>query len=558
MQTRRNVKLLSGTFLIVMFLAASLSAADVVIRGVVTDAVGKPIRAALVKVTMETKTVSRLTRKDGRFEITVPAGTYDVSAEAHGFGVKREKKDTTQAGELNFKLSPRIDVMRLTSADIESLLPDTEELVHVKAACQTCHGFQVALKGKGWTAAQWAEFLPRMAERRFGGNGGFGSPARVALFAPLLEKYFGPTAPVFGPDAEPPALSQIKHTEPSDAALRATVTEWQPPYVGGFAHSVALDNANGGTVWYTSYDVQNNNLTRFDPETEKFTVYPIPVPKSNPHTGAIMKDGSFIVALAGRIDAKLAQVDRAGNMKLHEWPDKRDVGGHTAFYSAATDRVWITNNSPDEVWAFDVKTGKFRAYKYPVVTAAPEGSQAVAEVRRGGALSTGAYDIAADSKGIAWISQMQLGSVIRLDPTTGETKTYHTPAMRSARGITVDEKDNVWWGDYYGHGIGKLDAQTGAIKVYKAPSLFAAPYGVFPDRKNGYMWYADLGGDKLTRFDPRTETFVEFPLPTINTGVRFDAVDTLGRVWYSGFWSGKMGVLDPEGGPSGSKSTSQQ
>jgi hypothetical protein len=204
--------------------------------------------------------------------------------------VRRQKKDTSQAGELNFKLSPRVDVMRLSSAEIDSLLPNNEELVHVRSSCQTCHGFQTVLRNRGFTAEEWADYLPRMSARRFGSDGGFGNPERVALFAPVLEKCFGPAAPYFGPDAEPPSVSQIKHAEPVDAALRATITEYELPYRGALAHSLTVDSSTG-TVWFSSYDVQNNNLTRFDPGTETFQVFPVPVAKSNPHTGTLLTKG---------------------------------------------------------------------------------------------------------------------------------------------------------------------------------------------------------------------------------------------------------------------------
>lgn len=81
------------------------------------------------------------------------------------------------------------------------------------------------------------------------------------------------------------------------------------------AHSVTVDGT--GTVWFSSYDVQTNNITRFDPKTKKFEEFPIPVAKSLPHTGSILKDGSFIVALAQHgLAAKLAHVDRAGKESL--------------------------------------------------------------------------------------------------------------------------------------------------------------------------------------------------------------------------------------------------
>jgi len=69
------------------------------IHGVVTDNAGKPVRGAMVKATLGGKTVTRFTQADGRYEIALPAGSYDLTVEAYGFNSKRQSnKDASQAG----------------------------------------------------------------------------------------------------------------------------------------------------------------------------------------------------------------------------------------------------------------------------------------------------------------------------------------------------------------------------------------------------------------------------------------------------------------------------
>src|ERR1700730_1254845 len=81
----------------VMCLATALSAADAVIHGVVTNSAGKPVRGAIVKAVAGSLSVSGYSQNDGRYEITVPAGSIDVSADAYGFGPKRQTVDAAQA-----------------------------------------------------------------------------------------------------------------------------------------------------------------------------------------------------------------------------------------------------------------------------------------------------------------------------------------------------------------------------------------------------------------------------------------------------------------------------
>jgi len=534
--------LLCSLLLTASLLTASLSAADAVVRGVVTDQAGKPIRGAMVKVTIGTMTVTGFTQSNGRFEITAPAGTHTVSAEAFGFGLSRQSKDTTQAGDVNFKLSPRADIARLSGAEMEGLLPHTPQAEEIKQ-CKHCHGFRpLTSKGAGWTAKQWHDFLPTMSTRKLGSVGGAPRPELTAA----LEAFFGPDG-MWGPNAEPLDLSKVQYTPMKDEALRATIKEWTIP-TPSHAHSVTVDDTTG-MVWWGEYDVLSNQIGQFNPETETFKEFPIPVAKSMPHTGTVLSDGGYVVATSNGGKAKLAGVDRAGKMTIYDWPGKPDdQETRTARLDRTGKTVWVV--AGPETWAWDVATKTFKAaYKNPVPATFPVGSQAALTARPGQKPSGNGYEATGDSKGIAWISQYTNGTLIRLDPKTGETKSFHTPEMRSVRGIAVDAEDNVWWADFDGHKIGKLDTKTGAIKLYQPPTPFASPYGVTPDYRRGHIWFADTMGNNITRFDPKTEQFLEFPLPTLHQSVRFTGVDAKGRAWYGGYWTGKLGVIDPEGPP---------
>lgn len=114
-------------FLAVICVTATLYASDMGIHGMVTDSAGKPIRGAMVKARSGDKTVVRFTQADGRYEITLPQGIYDVAAEVYGFGPKTQTKDTTQVSDTNFILTPKFDLGRLTSAELETLLPDSQK-----------------------------------------------------------------------------------------------------------------------------------------------------------------------------------------------------------------------------------------------------------------------------------------------------------------------------------------------------------------------------------------------------------------------------------------------
>src|ERR1700693_4790200 len=122
--------------LTVLCATATLAASTIVIQGVVTDSSGKPIRGAVVSAKSGIKTISRFSQKDGKYEIAVVAGTYDVTAEAYGFAVKKVSVETAKAGETNFTLAPaNLSLGRLTGSELESLLADTSETRLLRSHC---------------------------------------------------------------------------------------------------------------------------------------------------------------------------------------------------------------------------------------------------------------------------------------------------------------------------------------------------------------------------------------------------------------------------------------
>jgi virginiamycin B lyase len=196
-----------------------------------------------------------------------------------------------------------------------------------------------------------------------------------------------------------------------------------------------------------------------------------------------------------------------------------------------------------------VKTRKFREYKLPIPSSTPENTVEAWENIPGQPPAPGAgtiYDVQVDSKGNVWASVQALGLLVRLDPATGETKTYYPPDTPSVKGLAVDAQDNVWFAGYQGNRLGRLDPKTGTFKLYRPPTGFATPYGLALDKKAGYVWFADLNGNNVTRFDPKTEQFAEYPIPSSNASPRFIGVDSKGRVWFTEFMNGKIGVVDPE------------
>src|SRR5215469_3335979 len=137
------------------------------VKGTVTDNVGSPIRGAMISATQGTKLIAGFSQVDGKYSIPLPAGSYDVKAEAYGFGTKRVVKDSAQTDDTNFTLTPAFSVAQLTSAEVEELLPNTDQARLLEIECIRCHALTYPARRAGMTAAEWSNFIPTMTRGRY-------------------------------------------------------------------------------------------------------------------------------------------------------------------------------------------------------------------------------------------------------------------------------------------------------------------------------------------------------------------------------------------------------
>jgi streptogramin lyase len=552
------------SFLAVLCATGPAFAATVAIHGGVTDGTGKPIRGAVVSAKSGIKMITRFSQNDGKYEIAVAAGTYDVSVEAYGFAIKKVSVDTAKAGETNFSLSPaNLSIARLTGSELESLLPDTSETRLLRSRCIECHSLPTVVHRRGQSAAEWKDFLPQMTHGATDEPFANATPQELDALSGALEKDFGPQSPYFNLDADASELKgHVKHVEPSDEALRATLIEYDVPTKISRPHSIEID-LKTNVAWFGEESFYGNKATRFDMATESFKEYPLLTEKARPHTGAVASDGRYWVALAHSNDAaKLASVDpETGEVKQYYWPEKKTPPAHTLTLDHSGN-VWFSGGTSGDLWSFDVKKHQFSSHSYPVPVAYPKGTmQDWGEIPGESHPAQGrSYDVAVDNEGMVWFSEIAVGTLVKLNPATGETKDIHPEGVVSIRGITVDPQDNLWFGDFLGHRFGRLNVKTGEVKFFKPPTPNATVYGVTYNQADGTMWFADMSGNNVTRFDQKTERFTEFPIPQRpdRSYARFIGADIKGRVWFTEYFGDRIGFVDPTGESTGSQITSKR
>lgn len=193
-----------------------------------------------------------------------------------------------------------------------------------------------------------------------------------------------------------------------------------------------------------------------------------------------------------------------------------------------------------------------------------------------------------DQDGNVWITERGVpASIVRLDPRTGAFKDYDTADPKaSPHGLTVDADGSVWWAgrDYFlvrldpksgksdhypvtqrglhGHTpvftstgdlwftmlpsnkLGHWDRETDTITYYESPEARARPYGIVIDQKDK-IWYVEYHTSAVVRFDPATEEFKRYPVPSAPTALRRLGIDNDGNPYYGvyGAVGGQAGII---------------
>src|SRR5436309_14481655 len=122
--------------------------------------------------------------------------------------------------------------------------------------------------------------------------------------------------------------------------------------------------------------------------------------------------------------------------------------------------------------------------------------------------------MAIDGSGKIWFVENAMNQMGRMEPVTGKIDEFEVPVKNAVpRKTGMDSEGNVWVGL---HGAGKLmkiDYKTLKMTIYTPPTENAGVYSIQGDPKSKYVGFSEQQADKIARFDPQTEAFVEFRRP---------------------------------------------
>jgi virginiamycin B lyase len=271
---------------------------------------------------------------------------------------------------------------------------------------------------------------------------------------------------------------------------------------GSRPHDVAA--SADGKVWYTGQ--RNGTLGLLDPASGAIEEIPLGS-GSAPHGVIVGPDGAPWVTDGGlnaivRVDPETREVE------VFRLPGA-DANLNTAVFSL-DGTLWFTGQA-GIYGSFDPGTEEMNVYD------APRGR--------------GPYGITVTPDDQVFYASLAGSHIARIDQATGEAEVIEPPTpAQGARRVWSDSQGVVWVAEWDAGQVGAYDSTTGSWREWKLPGEAPQAYAVYVDETDR-VWLTDFADDgAVVRFDPFTETFESFALPTPGGNVR-QLLGRPGQVW---------------------------
>ena len=189
--------------------------------------------------------------------------------------------------------------------------------------------------------------------------------------------------------------------------------------------------------------------------------------------------------------------------------------------------VWATRMTAQRILRLDPNTGQIE--EYPV----PRGSVP--------------YGLAITPDNGPWYAAEVGNLIVRVDPATGKLTSHEIPTKRSGlRALAADSEGNLWAAALDAGKVLKMDQRTGNIAEYAPPTAESGPFALDVDTKNNLVWFSETFADRIARFDPLSNRFVEFPLPEADSLIQRIEVDRSrpNRVWWADARRDRIGYIE--------------
>jgi cysteine-rich repeat protein len=444
------------------------------------------------------ETVSVFAQEDGHFAFPLlRPGQYRLRARLIGFGdvvrdVALGKNDTTR---VMLTLSPTDDTNeQLPASAWFSLIlgkwADPKIRADFTLSCGNCHQIGAYRFRRAKTEEQWRSVLTRMMANL----PPYFEETRDTLVDTVLATY--------GPDAAIPKLPVPP--PPSGEILKAVLYEY------GLGTADSAPGCHDLELGVDNRVYADAGLRWIDPRTSERGTYAF---TGGSHSIERAADGNMWITQAD--GNSLAEVFTDGVTPPAYFP-LPNLGGIQGAYPH-TNRfdsqggLWMTLTKSNQLALFDPPTAVWTYH--PLPEADP------AEVGLSIPVAYGC-DVAPDDS--VWWSQLFGDRIGHYVPSTNTMKAWRPP-FYGPRRLGADQNGIVWVPSYGSGVLGRFDPTIERWKIWPMPTgqpdpsgfgTSETPYNLYVNRLNGQVWINGSNSDTLVRFEPESQRFTAFPLPT--------------------------------------------
>jgi len=346
-------------------------------------------------------------------------------------------------------------------------LPEGEGRDTVNATCAGCHGLNMITGAAGYSQAGWRDLISTMVR--------LPEPQQASITQYLAAHF-------------PPKPGRAPTLVPGDVTV--TFREWIVPTLGQRSRD-PLQRPDG-TIWWNGQFI--SLVGSLDPRTSEMREYKLET-DAKPHS--IVDDAAGNIWYMGNGNGTIGKlVPKTGEITIYKMPDPAARDPHTGIFDK-NGTLFFTLQQSNMIGRMNTSTAEIKLVTLPTARSLP-------------------YGIKEDSKGTIWVACNGSNRLISMDPATMELREHvlPDPATRSRR-LAITSDDTVWFVNSSLGRLGRLTPKTGEIKEWPSPSgPQSHPYAI--EVVDDIIWYNESGmrPDALVRFDPKTEKFQSWAVPS--------------------------------------------
>jgi virginiamycin B lyase len=295
-----------------------------------------------------------------------------------------------------------------------------------------------------------------------------------------------------------------------------------------------------------------------------YVEYDFAAPKGmGPWSAAEDKDGMLWIPYYGRGNEVVRLNPKTAELTLFPLQFPKTAGIHSAI-PARDGTVWFTEAALGRIGHLNPLTREIKEYQNPPL---PDGRRTTAHTIRvddagrvwasGGPAITmldpkteefkhfdlgGTYANVVGQNGDQWFTSFRLDGPIARVTKDGALQKFFPPTKGKPQRLELDSEGIVWFTERQGNKIGRFDPKTETFREFPLPGPEASPYAIGIDR-NQMVWYSSHEQDTLNRLDPKTGEVTEYPYPHSEISMREFFLDARGRMWYGSSVNNKIGYF---------------